>query len=321
MRKLSISLLSLALPLLATSCVREDAQAATSAPAKAALPAQEAKAPAAPSMSAEEAAAALPGYPMEGMPTFLRDGIIAASQDEFVFDGSPYTLAGCIKQNYSCKENAIRGLNLLATMMNAGASRSEALTSYSRYYRSFDPAQRQTIDTAGAACRGPADAKVKIVEFSDFECPHCAAARPLLEQLVAQHRDVQLCFMHFPLPMHTNASSAAQATSFAQRHGKFWELHDKIFENQQRLSPALIKQLVQEVGLDPKALVRAVEADELSPIVDKQKAEGVRLGIQGTPSIYMNGRKLELPLMPALLRFTIEDELRWTANGGKWTAP
>ncbi|AKU90003.1 DsbA family protein [Vulgatibacter incomptus] len=321
MRRASFSLL-IAIAVLASACTREDGRAATSkvptpekpAPEK---PAQTVKA----AMSPEEAAAALPGFPMEALPSFVRDNLISAAQDEFVFDGSPYTLAGCLREDLPCKANATRGLQLLRTILNAGASRSEALTAYNRYYRSFEKAQRQTIDLAGAACRGPADAPVTVVEFSDFECPHCAAARPVLERLQAERSDLRLCFMHFPLPGHSNASSAAQATVFAQRHGKFWELHDLVFENQQRLSVEVIKELVAKVGLDPQALVRAVKADELSPIVDRQKAEGIRLGLQGTPSIFINGRKHELPLMPELLRFTIDDELRWSSNGGKWAVP
>jgi len=317
MRKLTIVLF--ALSLVAASCAREGTRGTPVRAEPSAAPSTPAAArPAA--RSAEELAAALPGFPMESVPAYLRDTLVEAAQDEFVFDGSPYTLAGCLRENYACKDNALRGLSLLASYLRAGAGRSEALTAYNRYYRSFEKAQRQTIDTSTAACRGPEDAPLQLVEFSDFECPHCAAVRPLLEGIVAERKDVRLCFMHFPLPMHSNASSAAQATVFAARHGKFWELHDKIFENQQRLSVDVIKQLVAQVGLDPQALVKAVAADELSPVVEKQKAEGQRLGIQGTPSIYVNGRKLEPPLTPELLRFTLDDELRWSAGGG-WATP
>ncbi|HEY0840809.1 MAG TPA: thioredoxin domain-containing protein [Vulgatibacter sp.] len=313
MRKHSIVLL--ALSLVAASCAREAARGTS---ARAETPAAPAPAPK-PSLSAEEAAAALPGFPMESVPSYLRETLVEIAQDEFVYDGSPYTLAGCLRESYPCKVNAMRGLTLLTAFLNAGAGRSEALTAYNRYYRSFEKAQRQTIDTSTAVCRGPADAPLRVVEFSDFECPHCAAVRPLLEGLVESRTDTQLCFMHFPLPMHSNASSAAQATVFAARHGKFWQLHDKIFDNQQRLSVDVIKQLVAQVGLDPQELVKAVAADELSPVVEAQKAEGQRLGIQGTPSIYLNGRKLEPPLTPELLRFTLDDEVRWTAGGGGWS--
>ena len=312
MRKLTFLLF--ALSLVAVSCARESARGTPVRTEPSAAPAVP-QAPKA-ARSAEEAAAALPGFPMESVPAYMRDNLVDIAQDEFVFDGSPYTLAGCLREDYACKDNAVRGLTLLAAYLNAGAGRSEALTAYNRYYRSFEKAQRQTIDTSTAACRGPENAPLQIVEFSDFECPHCAAVRPLLESLVAERPDARLCFMHFPLPMHSNASSAAQATVFAARHGKFWELHDKIFENQQRLSVDVIKQLVAQVGLDPQALVKAVANDELSPVVEKQKAEGQRLGIQGTPSIYLNGRKLEPPLTPELLRFTLDDELRWSAAGG-----
>jgi len=317
MRKVSVAALFL-LPALALACKSGDGtnpQGTAAAASAKAAPAEKPR-----EMSVEEAEAALPGIPMAQIPAHVRESLVVVAQEEFVFDGSPYTLAGCLKGDYSCKQNALRGLNLIAQMLNAGASRSEALTTYNRYYRSFEKAQRQTIDLEGAACKGPEDAPVTVVEFSDFECPHCAAARPVLQQLVNQKPEVRLCFMHFPLSTHSNAMSAAQATVFAHGHGKFWELHDKIFENQQRLSPTLIRSLAEDVGLDAKELVKAVDGGELTKVVEKQRAEGVRLGIQGTPSIYVNGRRLQLPLMPDLLRFTVEEELHWMYNGGQWAS-
>lgn len=272
-------------------------------------------------MSLEQAKAELPGFPVENLPPYLRGELVAAAQDEFVFDGSPYTLAGCIKEAKPCKDHAIRGLTLVANALASGASRTEALTTYTRYYDSFDKKNRKQIDLSEAPCRGPADAKVTLAEFSDFECPHCAAARPVLEAEVAQNPNVRLCFKHFPLPGHSNAMSAAQATVFAQRHGKFWELHDLLFENQQSLSPQKIKDLTAQVGLDPNALVQAVQKDELTAPVEKSREEGRKLGIMGTPTIYVNGRQLALPLSPELLRFTIEDELEWQSHGGKWANP
>lgn len=271
-------------------------------------------------MGLPEAQAELPGFRgLEGLSPRLRAELVAAAKDEFVYDGSPYSLAGCLKEDKPCKAHALRGLDLLASALVGGASRSEALAAYTRYYGSFEQKNRKAIDLAGAPCLGNPDAPVTVVEFSDFECPYCAMARPMLEQAVRQAGDkARLCFMHFPLPGHSNAMSAAQATVYAQAHGKFWQLHDLLFENQKRLSPQTIRELVAQVGLDPNGLVEGVKSGELASVVEKQRDVGRSLGIQGTPTVFMNGRQYNLPLSPELLRFSIQDEIEWQANGGKW---
>lgn len=315
MRRIS-SLPALLLALCVSACSsngRAEPRAEPAAPQQ--RPATEAPARA---MSAEQAAAALPGFPLERFPAYLRATIVEVAQDEFVYDGAPYTLAGCIKEDKPCKRHALRGLTLIANQLAAGASAAEALAAYNRYYASFDAKNRQTIDLSDAPCLGPADAKVTLVEFADYQCPHCAAAAPILHEVAESSKDVRLCFLHFPLPQNDQAFSAAQAAVFAHRHGKFWELHPLFFRNQQRLSTQVIKDLVRQVGLDPEKLVAAIRADELSPVVEAQRDRGRALGVNGTPTVFVNGRRYGLPLSAELLRFTIEDELEWQAQGGKW---
>lgn len=270
-------------------------------------------------MSVEEASERLPGFPVAELPGPMRRQLVELAEDEFVFDGSPFTLAGCLRGDRPCKDNAVRGLALIARFLQAGASSAEALQAYNVYYRSFDAAQRANFDLSEAACKGPDDAPLQVVEFSDFECPFCNSARGVLESLLARG-DVRLCFMHFPLPGHDHSMSAAQAAVFAQRHGKFWELHDRIFDNQRRLSTQVIRQLVREVGLDVDELARAVGSGELTAIVERQKAQGERLGIPGTPAVFVNGRQLSMGLSPEMLQLTLADERTWLQRGRSWTA-
>lgn len=313
MRK-RIHIAFLVLPLLALACSQESGTAkAAPQPTPSPAPKAEARRP----ISEEEAARLLPGFPVQDVPAQFRQTLVSMAEDEFVFDGSPFTLAGCLRDDRPCKEEAIRGLSLLLRLLQAGARENEALAAYNRYYGSFR--NRSEIDLSGAACTGPEDAAVTLVEFSDFECPYCDAARPILKSAMAGRSDVRLCFMHFPLPGHAHAMSAAQATVFAQRHGKFWQLHDLLFDNQRRLSDSTIRSLVEQVGLDTKALVEAIRSGELAAVVDKQKSEGVKLGVQGTPTIFINGRKLELPLRADFLQLTLDDELRWKSNGSTWS--
>lgn len=311
------ALLFLPVCVLALSCTREDGRAAppgggsgggrsTVAPVKTA--------------AAADLQAQLPGFPLGEVPPYVRSELVAAAQDEFVYDGSPSTLAGCLKDDLPCKGHAIRGLTMIASELAGGATRAQALAGYNRYFGSFPADKRASIDLSTAPCEGPADARITIVEFADFQCPHCAATRPMLHQLVESRSDVRLCFKHYPLPGHPLAVSAAQASVFAHRKGKFWEVADLLFQNQERLSTDEIKRIVGSVGLDPAELVKAVASGELDSVVEKDKAEGEKLGIEGTPTLFVNGRSLGFGITPDLLLFTLGDELEWTANGGKWSS-
>lgn len=308
-KRIFIFVLALCLPALA--CSKESGTARAAPPA--ADPPKEVQAP----LSEEEAARLLPGFPMKDVPPPMRRSLVSMAEDEFVFDGTPSTLAGCLRDDRPCKEEAIRGISLLLRLTQAGARESEALAAYNRYYGSFG--ERQEIEVEEAACIGPSDAAVTLVEFSDFSCPYCNAARPILKEAMAGRSDVRLCFLQFPLPGNPHSMSAAQATVFAGRHGKFWQLHDLIFDNQRQLSDATIRSLVERTGLDMQALAGAIQSGELAKEVEKQKNLGLRLGVQGTPTIFVNGRKYELPLRPDFLRLTIDDELRWKNNGAKWS--
>src|SRR6185312_17457871 len=147
--------------------------------------------------------------------------------------------------------HAHRMMLLAGAFAEAGAKSSEITTLLNSYYDSFAADKRTTFDLSHAPCRGPADAPVTIVEFSDFECPHCAMARPMLEQLVdVEQGKVRFCFKPFPLTMHPHSEPAAEAAMYAQEHGKFWELHDLLFENQQALENENLKTYAQKAGLD-----------------------------------------------------------------------
>lgn len=149
------------------------------------------------------------------------------------------------------------------------------------------------ISTAGSPQLGPADAPVTIAIFDDFECPYCAKAVPLIKEVVnAYPEQVKLVFKHFPLGMHKNARAAAIASLAADRQGKFWPLHDLLFANYNKLSPEKITALAEEAGLD---MVR-FEQDRNDPRLQQQVAvdqqEGQQIGVRGTPTIFVNGRRL-----------------------------
>ena len=146
------------------------------------------------------------------------------------------------------------------------------------------------IDIAGSPFKGPKDAKVTIVEFSDFECPYCSRGKETMDQVLAAYpKDVKVVFKHLPLPFHKNAKPAARASMAAHEQGKFWEMHDKLFQNQRSLNDESYVRFAQEIGLD----VNKFKDDYASGKYDKQIQADADLaaknGIQGTPGFYVNG--------------------------------
>ena len=140
---------------------------------------------------------------------------------------------------------------------------------------------------------GPADAPVTLVEYGDYECPHCGHAYPIVKALQKRFgKQLRFVFRNFPLrEMHPHAEAAAESAEFAGTHSKFWEMHDLIYENQQALSDRLLPALAQRLKLDVKALAAALQSGEFADRVQKDFAGGVRSGVNGTPTFFINGQR------------------------------
>lgn len=158
---------------------------------------------------------------------------------------------------------------------------------------------------------GATDAKVTIVEFSDFECPVCAAVQPMLRQLKEEYKDkpVQFVFKHFPLNYHQQSQMAAEATLAAHAQGKFWEYHDLLFENQQQLLKEDLLKYAEQVGLDVERLAQALGQGEFKEAVKQDKIDGQGLGVNGTPTFFINGAKYNGELSVDGFRKVIDAEL------------
>jgi protein-disulfide isomerase len=142
-------------------------------------------------------------------------------------------------------------------------------------------------------CLGPPNAAVTLVEYGDYECPHCGLAHPIVK-LVREHfgDNLQFVFRHFPLSQaHPNAESAAEAAEYAGAHGRFWEMHDGIYENQDRLGLPLLFALVGALGLSESDLRNALVNGEYEPKVRGDFLGGVRSGVNGTPTFFINGQR------------------------------
>ena len=153
----------------------------------------------------------------------------------------------------------------------------------------LDDTKWASITAADAPSFGPLDAKIVLVEFSDFQCPYCARAADVARQVKERFGEkVRFVFRQFPLPMHPNASLAAQAALAAHAQGKFWEYHDALFANQTDLEKANLVAIAEKVGLDVEAFTSALDAETYKTAVDGDFALGESLPVRGTPTIYLN---------------------------------
>jgi protein-disulfide isomerase len=159
--------------------------------------------------------------------------------------------------------------------------------------RGPDPERRYEISLADAPIRGPESAPITIVEFSDFQCPFCKRVVPTLDQIRSTYGDrVRIAFKHLPLDIHPQAIGAHVAAEAAKRQGKFWEMYERIFANQQDLAPETFTRYARELGLDVVRFQRDVASSEVRARVDADKELADSLDVTGTPGFFVNGRFL-----------------------------
>jgi protein-disulfide isomerase len=141
--------------------------------------------------------------------------------------------------------------------------------------------------------QGNENADLVIVEYGDYQCPYCGAAYPVLKELMKEFGDqVTFVFRNFPLSeMHPYARPAAIAAEAASLQGKFWEMHDAIYENQKSLNEIFLFQLAEKIGLNISQFKEDIQKTELEEKVDSDFESGIVSGVNGTPSFFINGNK------------------------------
>ena len=159
------------------------------------------------------------------------------------------------------------------------------------------PSKKETViykvPVGEAYAKGPADALVTVVEFSDFQCPYCSRANPTLAKVIETYGDdVRIAFKHQPLPFHKDARLAAKYAIAAGEQGKFWEMHDKLFSNSRALKEDNLKSYVRELGLDQAKIEAYIESGKPEKIIQEDQALARRVGANGTPTFFINGRQL-----------------------------
>lgn len=176
---------------------------------------------------------------------------------------------------------------------------------------------RVTVDVDGHPSTGPQDAPVVLVEFSDFECPYCGGFVGTLERVKAAYAGkIRLVYRQFPLTqIHPNAMPAAHASLCAEEQGKFWELHDVMFAEQQRLGEDDLKEKARRVGMDGAAFDACLASGKYQDQIEADMKLGERLGVSGTPAMFVNGIPLDAGAVPyEALAKVIDEELERLAR-------
>lgn len=160
----------------------------------------------------------------------------------------------------------------------------------------------------GAALKGNVDAPVYLIEFSDFQCPACRTIKPVIDELVKQYAGDNFVFgyRHFPLDQHPMAFKTAVAAEAAGEQGKFWEMYDLLFANQDKLSDETIISLAEQLNLRMEAFKKDLQRSDIREKVERDKAYGVQIGINSTPTFFLNGKKVNLTSFDDLKRAVAE---------------
>ena len=171
------------------------------------------------------------------------------------------------------------------------------------------------IPVKGSPELGPESAKITIVEFSDFQCPYCIQAVPQLQAVLkAYPTQAKLIFKEFPLEIHSRAFLAAASALAANKQGKFWPMHDAMFANHDELSKETFVRLAQSMGMDVARFEKDMNSDEIKRAIEKDVNDGEQAGVQGTPTIFINGQRYNGAIAVGALKPIFDAAL---TNGGK----
>jgi thiol-disulfide isomerase/thioredoxin len=250
--------------------------------------------------------AAPPGVDISKLDDFERKVFFRVVNRESSACGKGHSLLYSAKHDNTCRAS-FYAVRYVAHLVDSGLTDSEIGEKLEKRFRT---PRHPHLDVAEAPFKGSPSGRVTVVEFVDYECPHCKHAQTLMRQLVDEYpTDIKVCFKHFPLSSHTNARLAAEAAVAAAKQGKFWQYNEKVWTNSDSLTPAILEKSAKEVGLDVARWRKDMDSDGIKGRVQRDRSEGIDLGINATPSIYINGRKYEDPLEISSLKDWVDEDL------------
>jgi hypothetical protein len=220
--------------------------------------------------------------------------------------GKGHSLLHSVKHDSSCRAS-FYAVRYVARLADSGFSDLEIGDKLEQRFRA---PRVPYIDLSQAPSKGSPSGRVKLVEFADYECTHCREAQALMPSLLAEYaNDVTLYFKHFPLGGHINSLNAALGAAAAQNQGKFWPFSDKVWENSDRLTTAVLERIAREIGLDFSRWFSDVGSEEVRSHAQRDRTEGRSLEIRRTPAFFINGRRYTDEIDLASFKDWIDEEL------------
>ena len=270
-------------------------------------------------VTAEQAKKVFPAFDLSDLTDQQRGVFIDVAAEVLNYAGCPETLAICLDPKEK-DPHALRMAQLVKMLAKEGAPAQPIVQVLEKYYGNFEPQKRVKIASDNCAVEGKGP--IAIVEFSDYQCPHCAAALGPLTALVDVDRPgaVHLCSKYFPFPAHPRARLAALCAEYARGKGKFWQLNAALFANQDALEDANLKAYARQLGLDGDEMLKEAYSGKFDAVVEKHRREGLASGVESTPAIFIDGRLNELPARQPYLDWSVDDEQQWKKEKG-WRFP
>lgn len=211
------------------------------------------------------------------------------------------------------KEEVAGQIKTYLSQQRQGEARQAFVKSLEDKYKAEYMIEPMRVEVAadGFPSKGPANAPVTIVEFSDFQCPFCSRLVPTLDQVRAKYGDkVRLVFRQFPLNFHQFAQKASEAALCAHDQGKFWEMHDAMFQNQQALAVDALKAKAAELGLNAETFNSCLDSNKHAEAVKADLQAGSQAGVTGTPAMFINGRFISGAVPIEQITAVVDDELK-----------
>lgn len=261
------------------------------------------------------AATELPGLDMAGLSAAQKNAVLEILREQPCSCGCSMQIAECRVKDPACSFST--GLAAIVVKnVREGKTKGQVIAALKASPLAKGPAPRPilsdpvSVPIAGSPEKGPENARVTLIEFSDFECPYCTHAVAQVEALMKIFpKDIRLVYKQFPLSMHPHARRAAAASLAANDQGKFWQMHDKLFANSRQLSDDHIFAMAKEIGLDMNRFTSDLASKKYDAIINKDLKDGEESGVAGTPAFFINGKLYNGSMEAAQVKPLIEAEL------------
>jgi protein-disulfide isomerase len=266
-----------------------------------------------------QSATVLPGIDLNGLTPAQKASVLRVMRAQGCSCGCDMRMAECRVKDPTCSYS--KGMaEVVISSIKAGKSEQEAFDAAKASRWGHIPEAKLlddpvSIPLSGAPSIGPANAKIVIIEFSDFQCPYCVQAVPQIQALLkAYPNDARLVFKQFPLEIHSRAFLAASSALAANKQGKFWQMHDGMFEHHNELSRETFTMLARSMGMDMEQFEKDLDSDEIKKEIQKDVDDGDRAGVQGTPTIFINGQRYNGPITLNYLKPIFDAALKVNAK-------